>query len=156
MIDPTIRAADEAYATARDLLLADDLPEYDAHVPGWRALVRLGAVSFDRLEGVRRAARIAAVRKAREDATALGSGVPWQQLLPPDGVDPLTYDLGLVRFGLRVPSLSEAQAADLGARSPYVVRELARTIEMLSVASPDAVAAAIHALMAGQGDDAGE
>lgn len=145
------RAAGEDYASAEDLLCAEDCPAYDVRVPHWRSagrvlLLRVRAPSLAQQEAIHREAKIAAVRKARRDAAALGGGIPWAALLPADGCDWETFCLATLRECVVAPQLNEAQARQFAKKNPDAVESLVTFIWALVELDEAAIAAHVRAL----------
>lgn len=124
----------EDYASAADLLAADDLPQHTLTVWGWK---KNGAALKVRVRGLTLVER-EAVRAAA-----------W---LPTGLRDIAVLYAGYLRHGMVVPSLNDEQARQLTEKHAATVEQIADYISALTELDYDAITAAANDLA--QPDDA--
>ena len=130
------RASPNGYASAADLLAADDLPQHDLTLAGWKAsgggvvTIRVRGLTLPEREQVLLAAKAAG--EADEERATIE---------------------GFLRYGVVVPSLNEAQARQFAAKHAGTVTYIARFIQDLTNLRYDLIDAIAKSLV---GDRASE
>lgn len=120
------------YASIDDLLAADDLRSCDLKVPGWK------------VAGVAATIRVRGLTLPEREEVQLGSWKDGKQ-------DELALVAGYLLRGVVVPTLNEAQAAQLARKHFGTVTYVARFIQDLTHLDYDVIQAVANAL-AGDGE----
>lgn len=131
-------ASTNGYASAADLLAADDLPQHDLTLSGWKASgggeikIRVRGLTLPEREIV----LLSALRDGKEDERLLVEGY--------------------LRFGVVVPALNDEQARQFAAKHAGTVSYIARFIQDLTNLRYDLIDAIAKSLSDDRADGAGD